>query len=252
VSAETELAKLLGRDGELELPSLHDDELAALDPLEPADLQLVPLATHEGLSEQERAGRAVHGEASLLARGLLAEHGDRVAPTNELQALLSARDAPATVTLVDILEDGALRPRVVYAVEPGVVLTERVDDGVHSFALRTPAMAAAALASEIDRADRAGTRDGEPLVYTTSGHPESWAEVEEAAANAERSVRLYTAQRTGDAEVRDYETSVVVGGSGVWMIGGVLDTRTGDGEVHARQLSRASLEELLREFVAPP
>ena len=87
--------------------------------------------------------------------------------------------------------------------------------------------------------------------YTTTSHPESWATVEDAAANAERSVRLYTVERTGERDVRDRETSVVVGTSGVWMIGGVVDTRTGEGTVQARQLSGAGLEELVRVFVAP-
>lgn len=252
MSTHALLARLLERDGELELPSLDDDELAALAPLEPPEARLVPLATHDGLSENERAARAQLGEASLLERGLLAEDGGRVVPTDELRAVLSVRAAPPTVTLVDILEDGALRPRVAYGVGPGdVVLVETVESGVHAFALRTPAAAAAALAAEIDCDGRAGPAEGEPLIYTATSHPASWAEVEAAAENAERSVRLYTAQRTGESEVRDLETSVVVAPSAVWMIGGVLDTETGDGEVHARQLSRAGLEELLRAFIRP-
>jgi hypothetical protein len=250
VTAQAHLGQLLERDGDLELPTLSDDELAALFPLAPPRALLVPLASHDGLSADERSARAVAGEESLLGRGLLAEDGDGVRPTEELRAILAVRDAPLTVMLVDVVEGGDVRSRYAYGLGgEAFVLTETVDGDAHAFALRTPAGAAAALADEIDRDARAAKSDGRPLVRTADDEPRSWAKVEAALAAPERTIRLFAAQRISETEVRDLETSIVVAATGVWLLAGEVDAATGKGSVTARQLSRAGLEELLRTFM---
>jgi len=251
VTARAHLGQLLERNGDLDLPTLHDDELAALFPLAPPRALLVPLASHDGLSADERTARAVAGEESLLERGLLAEDGDGVRPTDELRAILAVRDAPQTVTLVDVVEGDDVRSRYAYGLGgDAFVLTETVDGDEHPFALRTPAAAAAALAHEIDRDVRAAKSDGRPLVRTADDEPRSWAKVEAALAAPERTVRLFAAHRVSETEVRDLETSIVVAQTGVWVLAGEVEAATGNGSVTARQLSRAGLEELLRSFLA--
>lgn len=246
------LGHLLEQDGDLVLPTLSDDELAALSPLKPPEALLVPLATHAGLSEEDRAARAIEGETSLIDRGLLAEDGERVYPTDELRAILSVRESPLLVAMFDIVEGEVVRSRYAYgAGSADFVLTEFVDGGEHVFAVRSPAAAAAALADDIDQDRRAAASDRKPLVRTADDEPKSWAKVEEAVAGAERSVRLYAAQRIGEDEVRELESSLVVGSSGLWLIGGEVDLSTGDGSITARSLSRVGLEETVRTFLVP-
>lgn len=250
MSATEQLGKLLEESGDLELATLSEDELAALAPLTPPDQILVPLATHAGLTREQRRERAEKGEASLIDRGLLSLAGDHVTPTAELRAILAVRDAPLLIAFADIVEGDAVRSTTCYGNGSDLyVLVETVDSADHRFVLRTPCAAATALAAEIDPDGRAARANGEPIVKTVRREPLKWAAVEEAVSRAERSVRLHAAQRTAESEVRELEASLVVGLDGIWAIAGTVDLDTGEGELTARSISRAGLEEMLLTFL---
>jgi hypothetical protein len=249
MTALAELAQLLQRSS-LELPTLSDDEVAALAPLQPAETRLVPLVTHAGLDETQREARIVEGEQSLIDRGLLVEHGDRVAPADELRAILAVRDAPLSVTMIDVAREGTIASCYAYGLgNPSFLLTETVEAGEHDFAVSTPGRVAAQLAAEIDPDGSSIGSEGLVLEQTTDFTPPGWDAVERAAAEAEATVTLYAAHRTAADRVIELDSSIAVTADEVWLVAGELDTRTGDGKITGRRLSRPDLEATLRSFL---
>jgi hypothetical protein len=251
MKAAEELATLLRRTGDLQLPTLSDDEVAALAPLLAPEARLVPLVTHAGLDAEARDERTLAGERSLIDRGLLIEDGDRVRDSDELQTIRAVRDEPLAVTIVDLVRGAAVASRYVYGLGTDeFVLVEQVDAGAHGFRVAEPSSVAEALAAEIDAGDI--TRASEPLELekTADGASDDWGLVEDAVAAAKGTVRLYAVRRTSEEHVEELESSLVLTDDAVWLVAGEVDARTGDGKLVGRRLDRERLVEVLRAFVA--
>jgi hypothetical protein len=232
------------------LPTLSDDEVAALSPLVPAERRLVPLVTHAGLDETARRKRVLAGARSLVDRGLLQTVGDeRTSPSPELTSILTVRDKPLSVTIVDLARDGAIASCYAYGLgDPAFLLTETVDEGRHAFAIRTPVSIAASLAGELDPGVFAAG-DGPELVQTAASTPPGWDELRRAAEAATGTLRLYAVHRTERAGLVELHGSAVVTPGALWLVAGTVDRATGDGAVTARTVSRQALETVLRSFL---
>lgn len=249
MSKTAELARLL-EDSDLELPTLSDDEVAALSPLLPPEGRLVPLVTHAGLDDEQRAERIAAGEQSLIDRGLLLETDGGLAPADELRSILAIRESPLSVTMVDVVRDGAIASCYAYGLgDPSFLLTETVEQGEHRFAVAAPASIAEQLASEIDPDGRAEGSEGLVLERTAQFESPGWPAVERAAEQAETTVSLYAVHRITEDEVVELNSSLAVSPEAVWLVAGEVDTRTGEGRIDARQLSRTGLASTLRSFL---
>jgi hypothetical protein len=249
MTAIAELARLL-EESDFELPSLSDDEIAALSPLLPAEARLVPLVTHAGLGDEQRTARIGAGEQSLLARGLLLEAVDGVATSDELRAILAIRESPLAVTIVDVVREESIDSCYAYGLgDASFLLTETVNGGVHAFAVRSAESTAEQLAAAIDPDDRCARSEGLVLAQTADAASPGWSAVERAAEQAEATASLYAVHRTSAGEVIELNSSIAVTEDGVWLVAGEVDTDTGAGRIDARQLSRSDLVVALRSFL---
>jgi hypothetical protein len=249
MTAIAELARLLAR-GDLELPTLSDDEVAALSPLVRPEARLVPLVTHAGLDDDARRERILAGEQSLIDRGLLMPtEDDRMTPSPELESILVVRDSPLSITIVDLVRNGEVASCYAYGLgDPTYVLTETVEAGQHDFAIRTPASTADALAAEID-AGAFAAGDGPELVQTTASTPPEWIELQHAFEAATGTIRLYSVHREPDDKLFELHSSAVMAPDAFWLVAGTLDRASGNGSVSARTLSRAGLAGVIRSFL---
>jgi hypothetical protein len=251
MSAVSELSILLRQAGDLELPTLSDDEVAALAPLLAPEARLVPLLTHAGLDTVARQERIVAGEQSLIERSLLLVEDDRVRESDELRTIRAVRDEPLAVTILDLVRGDRVASRYVYGLgSDAFVLVEQADGGSHSFRVAEPGSVAEALASEIDPDGLTIAADALDLAKTADGEPADWHLVEEAVSSAAATVRLYAVRRTAESRVEELESSLVVTADAVWLVAGEVDARTGEGKLIGRRLDRDGLVEVVRAFVA--
>jgi hypothetical protein len=234
-----ELAAELGI-ADLELPRFTDAELAAASDAP----SVAPLL--EGLDDGARAAAIAGGRRSLAERGYL--DGDE--PVEDLRAILTIRSEPTVVAIADAL-GRERRSLYLYGLGGAGILTEQVDGEVHAFALRSVESVASLLADTADPGRRA-SEDG-PLVHggPNGETPEGIAEAERAIAAAEHVLRLYVTARAGPEEVQEFDVSVASGREGVWFVSGHR-APTGESEVWARRLGRASLEVAFASLLSGP
>lgn len=249
MSAIAELARLLAHD-DLALPTLSDDEVAALSPLVPPEARLVPLVTQAGLDDDARRQRILAGEQSLIDRELLRAAGaGHAEPSPELASILAVRETPLSVTIVDLIRDDEVASCYAYGLgDPAYVLTETVEAGRHDFAIRTPASTAEAIAAEIG-ADAFAAGNGPELVQTTASTPPEWIELQHALEAATGTMRLYAVHRRPDERLWEMQGSAVIAPGVFWLVAGALDRSSGDGFVSARTLSRAGLSNVIRSLL---
>jgi hypothetical protein len=237
--AVEQLGALLRQSGDLDLPTLTDDELAALSPLRPPYAHIVPLGTLLEIEADDWPDHARAGERSLVDRGLLLEGKEGLLAVDELRAVLLAREQPSTVT---ILEVTAGRETVWSGAFYGsgtdeFRVEEHTDGAEHRFLLRDPGAAALDLARTIDPEGRAAR---------TTDDVEA---ADEGIKRAERRVRLLSVRRTGEEEVEQHEAQLVVGERGVWLVAGLVNGDTGETELVVRPLGPSTLVETLRQYV---
>ena len=233
-----EIAAELGI-ADLELPSFTEAELAAASDAP----SVAPLL--EGMDESGRSAAVAEGRRSLAERGYL--EGDD--PVEDLRAILTIRSEPTVVAIADALGRDR-RSLYLYGLGGAGVLTEQVDGNVHTFALRSVESIASRLADEADPGRRAS--DDGPLVHGSNGETaEGIAEAERAIAAADHILRLHVTARAGPDEVQELDVSVAAGREGVWLVSGHRSP-TGESEIWARRLGRASLEVAFASLLSGP
>lgn len=233
-----EMAAVLGT-GDLELPSFTDAELAAASD----SPSVAPLLA--GLDDDARAAAIADGRRALAERGYL----DGEEPVEDLRAILTIRSEPTVVAIADSFGRDQ-RSLYLYGLAGAGVLTERVEGDVHAFALRSLESAALLLADEADPGRRAS--DDGPLLHGTNGdEPTGIQEAEQAVAAAEHVLRLFVTVRSGPDEVQEFDVSVASTRDGVWFVSGHR-APTGESELWARRLGRASLEVAFASLLAGP
>jgi hypothetical protein len=238
-TAVDELSAVLRTAGDIDLPSLSDDELAALSPLTPPYAHVVPLTTLLEIDPDDWLDHARAGEASLLERGLLLEADKGVRASEELRAILLARQQPRAVTILEVTArnrtvwDGAY-----YAFDTGDFrIEEKTDGAFHRFRLRDVHVAALDLVDVVDP-------DGRATLAAAD------AEASEAAVQRpERRVRMLSMRRTGPETIDRHEAQLVVSGRGVWLVAGLVDAGTGASRVLARPLDASTLRDALEQYV---
>jgi hypothetical protein len=238
-AAVEQLGALLRRSGDLDLPTLSDEELAALEPFKPPYAYVVPLGTLLELGPDEWPERARAGEASLVERGLLLEAEEGLYAAEELRAVLLAREQPLTVTIVEATAGREVTWTGAFygSGTDEFRLEEHADGAEHRFQLRDPGAAALDLARAIDPDGRAArTTDDAALA-------------DEGVRAAERRVRLLSVRRTGPDSIEQHEAQIVVAERGVWLVAGLLHAETGESELIVRPLGPSTLVETLRQYV---
>lgn len=238
-AAVEQLGALLRQSGDLDLPSLSDDELAALAPFTPPYAHIVPLGTLLDVDPDEWPDHARAGERSLVDRGLLLEGKDGLLAVDELRAVLLAREQPSSVTILEVTAGReTLWTGAFYGSGTDEFRVEEHTDGAeHRFLLRDPGAAALDLARTIDPDGRAAR---------TTDDVEA---ADEGIKQAERRVRLLSVRRTGPEEVEQHEAQLVVAEGGVWLVAGLVDRETGESELAVRPLGPSTLVETLRQYV---
>jgi hypothetical protein len=224
---------------DLELPSFTDAELAAASDRP----SVAPLL--DTLDEPARTAAIAEGRRSLAERGYL----DDDQPAEDLRAILTIRSEPTVVAIADVLSRDR-RSLYLYGLAGAGVLTEQVEGDVHAFTLRSVESASSLLADQVDPGRRAS--DDGPLMRGSNGDaPEGLEEAERAVASAERVLRLSVIVRAAAEEVQEFDVSVAAGPEGVWFVSGHRDA-TGESEVWARRLGRASLEVAFASLLSGP
>jgi hypothetical protein len=240
VTSPADALSALLSDGDAELSSFDEEELAAFTPGIDAEGRLVPLPHVDSLEEEERALALSRGLRSLLDRGFVSTAAD---PEGEPELLddygviMSVRLAPAFVVIADCNRDAEERSRYFYGLGGAAVLEEAPDDdGTHRFMLRSTTSAARELLDVVDPLHRS-TRDSELVTVRE--------ELDEALLDAEVVTRVYAVRRREPGRLDEWEASIAVGERGTWVIAG---DETG---FAGRELSRASLRLLLHRLLEP-
>jgi len=155
------------------------------------------------------------------------------------------RTTARVVAIADVIEGSEQRSVYLYGSGPSV-LEETVDGTDHAFTLRTVEGAARGLSDAADPRGRAG---GDGPLHLGPAPP---AELAEELKAAETVLRLYVVVRSGEDEVQEFSISVASGPFGVWFLSGHADAATGEQELWARRLGRASLDVAFAELLAGP
>ncbi len=238
-AAVEQLGALLRQSGDLGLPTLSDDELAALSPYKPPYAHVVPLGTLLQLDSDDWPDHARAGEASLVERELLIETETGLLAADELRAILLACEQPLTVTIVEATtgRETTWSGAFYGSGTDEFRVEERADGAEHRFRLCDPAAAALDLARAIDPDGRAAR--------TTDDQEAADAGIRAA----ERRVRLLSVRRTGPDALAQHEAQIVVAERGVWLVAGLLHADTGESELVVRPLGPSTLVETLRQYV---
>jgi hypothetical protein len=233
------LAALLA-DGDVELSSFDEEELAAFTPGVDPEGRLVPLPRVDSLDGDERALALSRGLRSLLDRGFVstaAHPEDEPELLGDYGVIMSVRLAPAFVVIADSDQDANEGSRYLYGLGSDGVLEETPDgDGTHRFMLRSTTSAARELVMVVDPLHRS-TQDSELVTVQEL--------LDAAVADAEVVTRLYAVRRREPGRLDEWEASIAVGAGGTWVIAG--DERG----LVGRELSRSSLRLLLHRLLEP-
>lgn len=135
----------------------------------------------------------------------------------------------------------------VYAAGPDLFLVERVgDDGLHDFVLRSPGLAARALAVEVDPRGRAATEAPPQVAPTVADlHPGP----DDIADRCEASSLLYHAHLTSPETISARALTVYSAPDGVWALAGHHPTSATAGHAAWQQLDTTALTALLHGFL---
>jgi hypothetical protein len=234
-------------NGDLELGSFTDAEIAAVTPFVSRGNRLVPLLALDALEDADRSVAIEAARASLVDRGYFVE-GEPGEATDELAAILEFRSNPSAVVIVDrmshVKDDYSL---YLYGIGSAGYLCELSREDRHDFVVRSTEATVDVLIGVVDPQSDAEPRDGPQMERAGDVAPPGWEKLE-AAINATHTItRLSSSRKVAPDTVEDAVVSFAAGSAGVWGYSGYSDEH--GAAMYARSLSAPSIRDALAAFL---